>query len=123
MGQHLRSGHPVKAASVSFAAETNGGAVLESLQTVPPRRVTLPVQNIEEGLLPNELAVRFMVGGKQFVTFVPAELVDRETLALVAYVVGQWEDGTLLVQLPSDTVTGGSKLRVPASLVTSHDPQ
>ncbi len=90
----------------------------ETLEDVSPKRTEwLPVEKAEEGFLPGEMAVQFNIRGKQFVTFVPSSFVDLGRNALVVLVIGRWDDGSYLVELPGETTGGGSKLRVPEGLL------
>lgn len=89
----------------------------ETLESIPPRFERLPYEKAERGFLPDEIAVQFSIGGKSFVTFVPSNFVDTKRQALVVQVVGLWEDGSFLVELPSETSAGGSKLRVPPDVL------
>jgi hypothetical protein len=99
----------------------------DAVQTVPPSKVKLPYETAERGLLPDELAIQFKVNGERYVAFVPVELVDREQRAMMVLIVGRWPDGSYLVQLPSDTINGGSKVRVPPGVLIgptpNHDPE
>ncbi len=62
----------------------------------------------------NELLVRFKVNGEEYVAIVLERFVNRSKRGLQGVVVAEY-NGDLLVDLPTDTFTSGSRILVPAA--------
>lgn len=69
---------------------------------------------VGEGMFDTERTVSFQAGEKNYTLIVDEE--DVKDNALEVYVVAQ-ENGESIVDLPRDTFTSGSRIRVPSSLI------
>lgn len=67
---------------------------------------------VQPGMFPSERTVTFEAGGRRYVLIVDEEDVKDGTLQV--YVVAQGGDEAL-VDLPRDTFTSGSRVRIPRS--------
>ncbi len=82
-----------------------------------PQAVELSCETIEQGFLPREKSVILVVDGTEYLAFVPDSQVNEAKNTLNAILLGKWPDGTFLVELPGETLTSGSKLRVTQDLL------
>ena len=90
----------------------------------PPRLMALKCTFISEKNSAPEHVVRFEVGGKSYTSVVPMGAIDPERQRIFVYAIGASKDGSYLLDLPSDTFTTGSRIKVrrdAPELV--HDPQ
>ena len=79
-----------------------------------PKLVWIKCQVIKDGSHPTELIVQFKVNGKEYMAFVPDHYVDREISGLQGLIVADYGD-SWLIDLPTETLTSGSRIRVPDS--------
>lgn len=79
-----------------------------------PERVLIRCQFVKKGSRPEELIVQFKVNGDEYTAFVPDHLVDIDIPGLQALIIGDYGD-SLLIDLPTETLTTGSRIRVPQS--------
>ena len=59
-----------------------------------------------------ERAVQFEVGGRKYMSLVPADSVDAERKTLSVSIFGSLSDGSYLVELPAETFTSGPRLQI-----------
>ena len=71
--------------------------------------------SVQPGMFSSERTVSFEAGGRRYVLIVDQEDVAEDD-TLMVYVVDQ-RDGEALVDLPRDTFTTGSRVRVPSSVL------
>lgn len=69
---------------------------------------------VEPGMFPSERAVSFEAGGRQYTLLVDAASLTGDTLTV--YVVAE-RDQDSIVDLPRETFTSGSRVRIPSSLL------
>ena len=87
------------------------------MQMVPqwrlqPEPVRIRCQLIVNGPQPNELIVQFKIDGDEFTAFVPAQFVDQVNKTLAGLIVADFGD-SWLIDIPSETLTSGPRIRVP----------
>ena len=68
--------------------------------------------DIKQGMDDGELVVQFTIDDTNYVSFVPEHFVDREQSSLRAVIVADYEN-SWLVDIPTETLTSGRRLRVP----------
>ena len=78
----------------------------------PPRRGALQCTYVGDDESSIEFPVQFKVNGHTYTSFVPTEAIDVEAKTIFVYVIGSLRDGFYLVDLPSDTLTSGTRLKV-----------
>ena len=78
----------------------------------PPRLMALKCTYISERNSSPEHIVRFEVGGKSYTSVVPTGAVDPVHQRVFVYAIGASKDGSYLLDLPSDTFTTGSRIKV-----------
>ena len=73
---------------------------------------------ISTELISGELVINIQAGEQSYGALIRPELVNRESSppTIPARVVAEW-NGDLLVDLPIDTLTSGSRIRVQKSVV------
>jgi hypothetical protein len=76
------------------------------------RRMRIRVK-VEPGMFPSERAVSFNAGNQQYTLFVDQRDI-RPDDTLEVYVVAE-NDKEAVIDLPKDTFTSGSRIRVPSS--------
>ena len=83
-----------------------------------PEQVWISCEKIDSGDQPfrqmKEIIVHFMLNGNVHVAFVPERFVDSANKRLSALIVAEYGDD-LLVDIPAETLTAGSRLRVTAA--------
>ena len=79
-----------------------------------PELVWIRCQAIKEGNQPKEVIVQFKVNGDEYTAFVPLQFVNLGMSALQGLIVADYGD-SWLIELPTETLTSGSRIRVPAS--------
>jgi len=77
-------------------------------------KCTIIGQDSESG----ELVVRIKVNGDEFTAFVSANFVDQQKSLLQGYHIANWGND-LLVDIPGESFTSGSRIRVPEAEKTS----
>lgn len=86
---------------------------LESLEWIsPPKRGALQCSYVGDDESSIDFPVQFKVNGHIYTSFVPAEAVDLDKRRIVIHVIGSLKDGSYLIDLPSDTLTSGTRLKV-----------
>ena len=75
-----------------------------------PEEVQIACLEVAAGMLPGELTVRFRSDGQEYTSFVPKSVVDQEKKLLRAKIVAEIGD-SWLVDLPSETLTSGPRVR------------
>ena len=78
----------------------------------PPQRGTLKCIYVGKGDVDWERAVQFEVGGRKYMSLVPADSVDAERKTLSVSIFGSLSDGSYLVELPAETFTSGPRLQI-----------
>ena len=78
----------------------------------PPRRGALQCTFVGDDQSSIEFPVQFKVNGHTYTSFVPAETVDLERRRVLIHIIGSLKDGSYLIDLPSDTLTSGTRLKV-----------
>ena len=89
------------------------------MQMVPqwrlqPEPVRIRCQLITNGPQPNELIVQFKINGDEFTALVPVQFVDKSNQTLAGLIVADFGD-SWLIDIPSETLTSGPRIRVPDS--------
>ena len=79
----------------------------------PPRQGTLRCIYVGEGSTSMEFTVQFKVNGHTYTSFVPTEAIDQKKKEMSIHVIGSLSDGSYLVDLPSDTLISGTRIKVP----------
>ena len=79
-----------------------------------PELVWIRCKAIKEGTKPEEIIVQFRVNGDEYTAFVPSQFVNPEIPALQGLIVADYGD-SWLVDLPTETLTSGSRIRVSGS--------
>ena len=79
-----------------------------------PEIVWIRCQAIKEGSQPKEMIVQFKVNGDEFIAIVPHQFVNLGMSALRGLIVADYGD-SWLIDLPTETFTSGSRIRVPDS--------
>ena len=83
-----------------------------------PEHVWILCDKIDSGDQPfrqlKEIIVHFILNGNVHVAFVPEQFVDSVNKRLSAMIVAEYGDD-LLVDIPAETLTSGSRLRVSAA--------
>ena len=87
------------------------------MQSIPtwrpePEPVRIRCQLITKGPQSNELIVQFKIDGDEFTAFVPEQFVDQLNKTLAGFIVADFGD-SWLIDIPSETLTSGSRIRVP----------
>lgn len=77
-----------------------------------PELVSIRCKVIEKSQQPKELIVQFKINGDEFTAFVPDQFVNQSKRTLDAYIVADYED-SWLIDIPAETLTSGSRIRVP----------
>ena len=77
-----------------------------------PKPVKIRCSLVRPGSHPGEMIVQFKANGEEFTAFVPESAVDPDERALRATIIAKVEDG-YLVDLPTETLTSGPRIRVP----------
>ena len=97
---------------------------LESLEWIsPPRQGALQCIYVGDDESSIEFPVQFKVNGHIYTSFVPAEAVDLNKKRISIHIIGSLKDGSYLIDLPSDTLTSGTRLKVRRDdLELIHDP-
>lgn len=93
------------------------------MQMVPqwrlqPEPVRIRCQLITTGPQTNELIVQFKVNGDEFTAFVPEQFVDQLNKTMAGLIVADFGD-SWLIDIPSETLTSGSRILVPGAEKTS----
>ena len=78
----------------------------------PPQPGELACTYVGKGLAFMEHTVQFIVDGRTYTSFVPEDTVDAEKKTMSVRVVGSLKDGSYLIDLPSDTLTSGTRLKI-----------
>lgn len=78
----------------------------------PPQQGTLKCVYVGKGDVDWERAVQFEVGGRRYMSLVPAESVDPDRKTLRVNIIGSLTDGSYLVDLPAETFTSGPRLQI-----------
>lgn len=78
----------------------------------PPQQGALQCTYVDEDVSSMECTVQFKVNGHIYTSFVPSEVIDVKAKRISVYVIGSLQDGSYLVDLPSDTLTSGTRLKV-----------
>ena len=78
----------------------------------PPQPGELVCTYVGKGLAYMEHTVQFMIDGRTYTSFVPEDTVDADRRTLAVRVVGSLNDGSYLIDLPSDTLTSGTRLKI-----------
>ena len=78
----------------------------------PPQRGSLKCIYVGKGDMEWERAVQFEVGGRKYMSLVPADSVDAERKTLSVSIFGSLSDGSYLVELPAETFTSGPRLQI-----------
>ena len=90
----------------------------------PPRPGALTCTYVGEGTALPEHTVQFMVDGRSYTSFVPVGAVDAERKRMRVSIVGLLKDRSYLIDLPSDTLTSGTRLKIKEGAPELiHDPQ
>lgn len=83
-----------------------------------PEHVWISCEEIDQKLQPfeqlGELIVQFKINGATYTAFVPRQFVNPEKNLLQAVIVADY-GADILIDIPTDTLTSGSRLRVPES--------
>lgn len=74
-----------------------------------PKQVWISCQDMRE--VGDELLVQFLANGETYTAFVHKRFVDRDNKWLQGYIIADWDED-LLVDLPSETLTSGSRILV-----------
>ena len=83
-----------------------------------PEQVWIRCQTVKKGSRPEELLVKFKVNGDEYMAFVPEHLVNTDIPGLMALIIGDYGDN-VLIDLPTETLTTGSRISVPESEMES----
>ncbi len=83
-----------------------------------PESVWIALQEVAESDRPDEYLVQFKVHGEQFVSFVPRKYVNFEKKQMFGVVFAEYE-GSLLVEIPAETLTSGPRMQVPPDEIES----
>ncbi len=90
--------------------------MLEKLETPnwisPPQQGALRCSYVDDEKSSIEFAVQFKVNGHTYTSFVPAEAVDLNKKRISIHIIGSLKDGSYLIDLPSDTLTSGTRLKI-----------
>lgn len=78
----------------------------------PPQLGKIVCTYVGRSDLDGEHTVQFEVNGRSYISFVLTEVVDTEEKLMNVSVVGSLSDGSYLIDLPSDTLTSGTRLKV-----------
>ncbi len=78
----------------------------------PPQLGTLKCVYVGKGDVDWQRAVQFEVGGRRYMSLVPAESVDPDRKTLSVSIIGSLTDGSYLVDLPAETFTSGPRLQI-----------
>ncbi len=78
----------------------------------PPRQGALRCTYIDQDLSSMEYTVQFKVNGRTYTSFVPKEVVDIKEKQMLVHVIGSLKDGSHLVDLPSDTLISGTRIKI-----------
>ena len=78
----------------------------------PPRPGALKCTYVGDDESSIEFPVQFKVNGNIYTSFVPAEAVDFDKGQIFIRIIGSLNDGSYLIDLPSDTLTSGPRLKV-----------
>lgn len=76
-----------------------------------PEQVRIRCQQVLPGERSNERIVQFRVNGDCYTAFVPVEFVNEDEKTLAAIIIADYGDSWLL-DIPSETLTSGSRIRV-----------
>ena len=76
-----------------------------------PKAVEIKCDHVRQGNDPAEFIVQFRVRGAEFTAFVPKKFVNSSNKVLKGFIVAD-VDGDWLVDLPVETLTSGSRIRV-----------
>ena len=83
-----------------------------------PQQGALRCTYLDEDDSSIEFTVQFKVNGHTYTSFVPGEAIDFKEKWIAVCIIGSLEDGSYLIDLPSDTLTSGTRLKIHRS-----DPQ
>lgn len=78
----------------------------------PPRPGALKCTYVGDDKSSIEFPVQFKVNGHTYTSFVPPEAVDLDNESILIHIIGSLEDGSYLIDLPSDTLTSGTRLTI-----------
>ena len=78
----------------------------------PPRQGALQCTYVDKDVSSMECTVQFKVNGNTYTSFVPTEAVDLQEKRISIHVIGLLSDGSYLVDLPSDTLISGTRIKV-----------
>ena len=78
---------------------------------VEPEPVWISCQEVKTVEPDRELLVQFMASGKSYVAIVPKRFVNQADKSLQGFIIADCDDD-LLVQLPVETFTSGSRILV-----------
>ena len=76
-----------------------------------PEQVWISCLDVSEVELGDELLVQFLANGETYTAFVHKSFVNRDNKWLQGYIIANWDDD-LLVDLPAETLTSGSRILV-----------
>ena len=78
-----------------------------------PVGVKINLSYVGPGMIPEERIVQFIIGGNQYVGWMPDYSVNEGEKWLKAFRIADFDDGRWLIQIPDETLTSGAKIFVP----------
>lgn len=79
----------------------------------PPQPGALRYTDISSETDPiGEYAVRFSIDDRSYLSFVHAKYIDLKRKLVSVSVIGKFDDGWYVIDLPSETLTSGSRMKV-----------
>ena len=78
-----------------------------------PEGVKIDLSYVGPGMTPDERIVKFIIGGNQYVGWMPDYSVNETRKWLKAFIVADFDDGRWLIEIPDETLTSGSRIFVP----------
>ena len=78
-----------------------------------PIGVKIQLSYVGQGMTPDERIVKFIIGGNQYVGWMPDYSVNETERWLKAFRIADFDDGRWLIQIPDETLTSGTKIFVP----------
>ena len=78
---------------------------------IEPEQVWISCQEIKTVEPRRELLVQFVANGNSYVAIVPERFVDQARKTLQGYIIADWDED-VLVDLPVETFSGGSRVLV-----------
>ena len=78
-----------------------------------PIGVKINLSYVGKGMTPEEKIVKFVIGGNQYVGWMPDYSVNEDMKWLKAFRIADFDDGRWLVQIPDETLISGAKIFVP----------